>query len=226
MADMKIADLGCGKSPWLLRNYFRKIWNLGTPLSDAHSGVPVGTTYFCVDTHRPDFDYVRGKLREYSISYPNLIKGSIEFICADARRSGLPTNSLDMVILSDVMSVPPPRHADLDGYGKPGLPNSVKRQIADSAINLLRQDGTLIVTTYQTPCHGRKIFESLLQAPSLVLLEQHGDPKTYGNTAICIYELVFRKTNVRSVAEPKITPLNARQISHLRDLGLTPMDLA
>lgn len=224
--DMKIADLGCGKSPWLLRNYFRKIWKFGTPLSDAYCGVPAGTTYFCVEVHRPDFDYISGKLKEFSAQYPDLVMGDIEFICADARRSGLQEQSLDAVILSDVVSAPPPRHADLDDYGKPGLTNNSKRQIVDSAIDLLRLDGRLIVATYQTPVHGAKIFEYLLQTQRLALLEQHGSPKIHGSLDNYIYELVFGKTNVRSTARPKITPLNARQIAPLRRSDLIPMDLA
>ncbi|MBI4095340.1 MAG: hypothetical protein HY438_00605 [DPANN group archaeon] len=212
---MLVADLGCGKFPWFLGNQqIRKDRGIGTPLSNAHCGIPEGTTYFCVDNRH--IHYAESWFEEFLTNHSNLFNGEIRFISADARRPGLRKQSLDMVIVSDVLSIPPPGHSDTKDWDGPGTSNREKKQIVESAINLLHQDGILIITAYQTPYHGKKLFDYLLNTePQITQIEQFGSLKPYGELDHCICEFVFKKTSERDTIKPKIYPLNERQIAYL-----------
>lgn len=144
---MYILEIGAGMYPWFVRqDHFSVNSAEFTPLKQEFTKIGIGNTYVCVDNSRSQVRrgevFVRNKCQD-------LMRGDFMYLQADACLLPFNNESFDVVILSDVLSLPEIDWEDLKYGLQRGCTRKAKAIIISEIKRVLKSGGRFIECAYQ-----------------------------------------------------------------------------
>lgn len=144
---MHILEIGAGLYPWFVRqDHFSVNSSESTPLKQEFAKIGEENTYICVDHSYSQVQkgslFVRNNCRD-------LVQGVFLYVQADALRLPFTDESFDVVVLSDVFSLPEMDWHDAQYGLQRGCTRESKLTIIKEVKRVLRSGGRFIECAYQ-----------------------------------------------------------------------------